>query len=120
SNIEYNYLNLKYEHGNRELEEMLSDEEISESIRMRVKTKLEKGYIVIDDNKIKANRIDIIRYLSKTYAEKNIRIKEFYDLYQEFLKNQGLDINEFNLDTRYLENRIADAKFTVSLPGKRF
>lgn len=120
SNIEYNYLNLKYEHGNRELEEMLSDEEISESIRMRVKTKLEKGYIVIDDNKIKANRIDIIRYLSKTYAENNIRIKEFYDLYQEFLKNQGLDINEFNLDTRYLENRIADAKFTVSLPGKRF
>lgn len=119
SEIEYNYLNIIFNRGTKNLEEMLTDGEVEEAIRMRVKAKLDKGYIILGDNKIKINRLNIIRYLVKIYAEEEIDIWKIYEVYNEFVESQNLNRDELKIDIRYLENRIADSKFAISLPGKK-
>lgn len=99
---EYYYLQNKYDKGNNPLEMLLEDETISldDSVVERIKKYLNKDYIVIDDEKIKKNRIEIITYLIKHFCSQLTRIDDLYELYHQFIEEFELD-NSFRINNKH-------------------
>ncbi|UBH15783.1 sigma factor-like helix-turn-helix DNA-binding protein [Macrococcus armenti] len=118
---EYYYLQNRYNKGNNPLEVLLEDETISldDSVVERIKKYLNKDYIIIDNEKIKKNRLEIIAYLIKYFCSELTRIDDLYDLYHQFIEEFKLG-DSFRINTKHsFEGYIERILNCIYYPRKR-
>lgn len=118
----YNYLKGTYKRGTKSLEDMLSDDDINGIIAQRVDKELYKYCVVIDGEYVPIRREPIIKKLLQlNFSDKDCHISEFYRLYMDFLKANGLDKNEKLLhpSERAFESRLDDQRYVLTKYGRR-
>lgn len=118
--IEYQYLQMRYEKGESSFEDMIDDESVDKEIKVRLRKVIDEGYIVIENDRIRETKTDIIKYLVKEYCYDPMSVHEFTKIYYKFLEEYNLKIDKLSIDKRYIEGRIADSDFAISLIGRKF
>ena len=107
----YHYLSNRYEKGVRSWEDILNDDKASMQLKMTIRNKLLKGKIEIGNKIIPKTRTSIIDYV--------LDIDYLSEIINLFLEELGLDKEEFEINIRYLENRLSDTLNAVSR-GKKY
>ncbi|PNZ50568.1 hypothetical protein CD170_13085, partial [Staphylococcus aureus] len=115
----YYYLSNRYEKGSKSWENILNDDNASKQLKMMVRNKLLKGKIEIGNKIISKTRISIIDYVLEEFGKDVLHIDDISEIINLFLDELGLDKEEFEIDIRYLENRLSDTSNAVSR-GKKY
>lgn len=115
----YYYLSNRYEKGTKSWKDILNDEKASVKLKKKVRDELLKGKIVIDNKLIPKTRISIIDYVLEEFGKETLHINDLLEIINLFLEEQRLDKEVFNIDIRYLENRLSDTSNAVSR-GKKY
>ncbi|MCM0509327.1 hypothetical protein KC247_01615 [Staphylococcus aureus] len=115
----YYYLSNRYEKGSKSWENILNDDKASKQLKMMVRNKLLKGKIEIGNKIISKTRISIIDYVLEEFGKDVLHIDDISEIINLFLDELGLDKEEFEIDIRYLENRLSDTSNAVSR-GKKY
>ena len=114
----YNYLSIRYKKGNHSWEDIIYDDKASVELKKSVRNELLKGKIELGNKVINRNRTGIIDYILEEFCQDAVHISDVLQLYNLFIEEQGLNNQEFNIDIRYLENRLSDTSSSVS-QGKK-
>ncbi|MDT0672640.1 DNA-directed RNA polymerase subunit alpha C-terminal domain-containing protein [Staphylococcus chromogenes] len=115
----YYYLQIKYNKGSKDWKSILEDEKASKEIKRNVKAEILKNSIDVGNKVIAKNKISIIDYVLEEYGQTPMHIDEIYELIYLFLEDRGIDKVEYNIDKRYLENRLNENINSVSR-GKKY
>ncbi|SDK77822.1 RNA polymerase, alpha chain C terminal domain [Jeotgalicoccus aerolatus] len=115
----YYYLSNRYEKGSKSWEDILNDDKASKQLKMLVRNKLLKGKIEIGNKIISKTRTSIIDYVLEEFGKDVLHIDDISEIINLFLEELGLDKEEFEIDIRYLENRLSDTSNAVSR-GKKY
>lgn len=118
----YNYLKSKYKKGTKSLEELLNDENITGTIAQKTEKEMYKHCVLIEGEYVPIKRESIIRKLLQVnYSDRDCVVSEFYKLYMDFLKTNGLEDNEKLLHTseRAFEARLDDQRYTLIKYGRK-
>lgn len=118
----YNYLKGTYKKGTKSLEELLEDERITGPVAQRAVKEMYKYCVVIAGEYVPLKREKLVRKLFKlNYSVVDCAVSEFYNLYMEFLRDNGLDTNEKLLypSERAFEARLDDQRYTLIKYGRR-
>lgn len=108
--LTYGYLKLRYEKGSKNIEEILQNQEISFEVRKKAEQIIFREYIIIGSSKIKKERSEIVDYILRTYCKDEVTIKDMFDLYDMFLEDYGLNLNdEFKYPERYFESSLSNS-----------
>lgn len=113
----FNYLKGTYKKGSKGLEELLNDENISGTIAQKAVKEMYKYCVVIGGEYIPIKREAIIRKLLEVnYSDQECTISEYYQLYMDFLKMNGLENVERLLypTERAFEARMDDQSYVLS------
>lgn len=119
----YNFLSfICNSNGNKQLEEIFEDENLTESIAKRAERVMGQYTVLIKDEYVSLQREKITRkILEKYYSEKECGVTEFYEYYNEFLSSNGLEQNEKlqYITEHAFEARIADCNYALMKYGRR-
>lgn len=115
----YYYLSNRYEKGSKSWEDILNDDKASKQLKMLVRNKYLKGKIEIGNKIISKTRTSIIDYVLEEFGKDVLHIDDISEIINLFLEELGLDKEEFEIDIRYLENRLSDTSNAVSR-GKKY
>ena len=77
----YNFLKLRYRAGTNDIEAMLDDEAIIETIKLRVDSYLKKDLIKIGDSFVQPKKGAILYWFISTYCTEDIKLQDAYDKY---------------------------------------
>lgn len=110
----YYYLSNRYEKGIKLWKDILNDEKASVKLKKRVRDELQKGKIVIDNKLIPKTKTSIIDYVLEEFGKETLHINDLLEIINLFLEEQRLDKEVFDIDIRYLENRLSDTSNAVS------
>src|SRR5699024_11540505 len=86
---------------------------------MIVRNELLKDKIEIDNKIIPKTRTSIIEYALEEYGQESLHIEDLSEVINLLLEELGLDLEEFEIEIRYLENRLSDTSNAVS-SGKKY
>ena len=118
----YNYLDMSYKKGIKDMEQMLEDKNISGPVAQKVTKEIYKNCILVEDEYILIKRDELIKNLLRIYYSDNeCTLQELYNFYEEFLKTNGL-VNDEKLlfqSKRAFEARLPEKNFTLLKYGKR-
>ena len=84
-----------------------------------MRDELQKGKIVIDNKLIPKTKTSIIDYVLEEFGKETLHINDLLEIINLFLEEQRLDKEVFDIDIRYLENRLSDTSNAVSR-GKKY
>lgn len=118
----YNYLKGTYKKGVKTLEELLDDEKITGPVAQRAVKEMYKYCVVIAGEYVPLKRELLVRKLFElNYSTVDCVVSEFYKLYMDFLKDNGLDGNEKLLypSERAFEARLDDQRYALIKYGRR-
>ena len=106
------YLNMRYSGGKTDIEKALEDKNISTQQRRAVDRFVHRKCIDIDGVYVQAQRGEIEDYILEKYCHDDISLDEFFELYNNFLKennitDEKLQWSEAVRGTR--SNRLADS-----------
>lgn len=119
--MEYYYLLNRYDIGEKEITHFVNEDqfELSEEVLENIITYKNKDYIIIDNEKIKKSKYEILEYLLKYFCTDLTKVHILHDLYHEF-------IDEFNLKESLkvhnkgsFENTMERLKSCIVYPNKR-
>lgn len=114
----YYYLSNRYEKGSKSWEDILNDDKASKQLKLMVRNKLLKGKIEIGNKIISKTRTSIIDFVLEEFGKDVLHIDDISEIINLFLEELGLDKEEFEIDIRYLENRLSDTLVLyISLAG---
>lgn len=108
----YHYLQTSYKRGFKPLIQALEDRNVDISIRRLIQAKDDENYIIVGNRRIPKERKEIEDYVIYLYFQDEGTVEEFYDKYEQFLKeNEVKDANLSVTDEvrRTRENRISDS-----------
>lgn len=118
----YNYLEMSYKKGTKDMEQMLEDPQIIGSMAQRVTKEVYKNCVLIEDEYVPIKRDELIKNLLRIYySDDECTLQEFYDFYMDFLKTRGLEEDEKLLfpSIRAFEARLPEKNFVLLKYGKR-
>lgn len=115
----YYYLSVRYDKGLNSWEEILNDDKASIELKKRIRNEQLKGKIEIGNKIIPKTRTNIIDYVLEEFGEEVLHIDELSEMINLLLDDLRLDEEEFDIDIRYLENRLSDTSNAVSR-GKKY
>lgn len=115
----YHYLSNRYEKGIKSWKDILNDDKASMQLKFMIRNKLLKGKIEIGNKIIPKTRTSIIDYVLEEFGEDVLHIDDLSEIINLFLEELGLDKEEFEINIRYLENRLSDTSNAVSR-GKKY
>lgn len=115
----YHYLSNRYKKGNESWKHILDDDQASTQLKMIVRNELLKDKIEIDNKIIPKTRISIIEYALEEYGQESLHLEDLSGVINLLLEELGLDLEGFEIDIRYLENRLSDTSNAVS-SGKKY
>ncbi|UTH14193.1 sigma factor-like helix-turn-helix DNA-binding protein [Macrococcus equipercicus] len=118
--VEYYYLQNRYNKGNRDIELLLNDENIhlEDSIVERLKNYLNRNYIIIDNEKIRKSKHDILMYLIKYFCNEPTKIEDLHDLYLQFIDEFALNENLKVNNKASFENSIERIDNCINYPRR--
>lgn len=123
SNEQYNFLKVFFSAD--QIKEMGSKEDLLESNKLganeqeRLLQIINKNYLIIDNHRIKKNKIGVVSYAVKLFAQDSIHIKDFQEKLIDFCKQAELD-EEFDFsDIRALEGVISRVETSLWKYGKQ-
>lgn len=108
----WNYLIIRYQHGNKNIEESLEDKRITPEVRRLVERWIYRNYIEVDGLRVPAQRSEIEDVVAEQYCKDEVTLEEFFALYERFLQehditDERLIVTEQTRRTR--SNRLADS-----------
>lgn len=108
----WNYLLIRYQHGDRNIEESLEDKRITPEVRRLVEHWIYRNYIEVDGVRVPAQRSEIEDFVAEQYCKDEVTLEEFFNLYERFLQecdvtDERLAITDQTRRTR--GNRLADS-----------
>src|SRR5699024_3356659 len=74
----------------------------------------------IDNKIIPKTRISIIEYALEEYGQESLHLEDLSGVINLLLEELGLDLEGFEIDIRYLENRLSDTSNAVSSRKKYY
>ncbi|MGL6099843.1 MAG: DNA-directed RNA polymerase subunit alpha C-terminal domain-containing protein [Fusobacteriaceae bacterium] len=119
----YNYLKIKFKSkGETSLEEVLNDDKISLKMKNNIEKAIYKRYFILNGERVLKNRVSIIKYLCKTYAnKKDLQFDELKKLYfltiKELDEENNIKLNSFD---RGSENVLASSDYILWKYGRKF
>ena len=119
----FSYLNQAYRRGSTDIEEMTWDQNMDSEIYSRLLGFLNRKKVIIDGDYVDIKREAICRKLAEVYfSEEETSFDDFYNLYIEFLEENGLDEDERLSfpSSRAFEARIADSRYVLQKYGRKF
>ena len=120
-NYEYNFLkmfsNIDKRAKKHTAEELLDSGLLSRKEKESLLEFLNEGYLIIENKKIKKNRVAIINYCIELFAKEEISFNDFYNLVNDFTKQYHLDIDFGN--ERAMEGIISRASSLLWKYGKK-
>ena len=108
----YYFLKLRYKSGTIDIEDILDDETIPDTIKLRVDSYLKKGLLRIGDCFVQAKKGAILYWFISTYCTEDTKLQDAYDKYLMILDNAGVEDN-LRFDLRNFGVRVADSLYTV-------
>ena len=87
----YNYLQVEYKHGNKQVSEIFEDDRIDDKIKRIIQEKRDENYIIVGDRRILRNRSAIENYIISIYFRDEGSFNQFVEKYKEFLYENELD-----------------------------
>ena len=118
----FNYLQTAYKRGGRPLSLALEDPLIDEDIKRSIQARDDENYIVIGNKRILKARKEIEDYVIYHYFKEGGTVDEFYDTYNSFLEECGIeDIGLYATDDvkRTRENRLSDSRKVLWKQNRR-
>ncbi|MGF7194099.1 DNA-directed RNA polymerase subunit alpha C-terminal domain-containing protein [Staphylococcus pasteuri] len=115
----YYYLSVRYEKGLNSWEEILNDDKASTELKKSIRNEQLEGKIEIGNKLISISKTSIIDYVLEEFGEDILHVNELSEIINLFLEDLGLDIEGFNIDIRYIEERLSDISNAVSR-GKKY
>ncbi len=110
----YNYLRMLYKSGEKDLEEMLDNDNFNINIKRRIEKAIYRNYIDLGDKKVKINREEIVKYVIRTYAKDSINISEFTELYNLVLDDYNLLGNpKLEILEGTISNKLRNSKYAL-------
>ena len=83
----YMYLNMVYEPGLLDIESMIDDNQMNQSIFSRYKEYINKDNVFIDDEYVPCRKYQVIKkIIQKRFSNEPIQFDEFYEYYSNFLR----------------------------------
>jgi len=108
----YNFLKLRYRAGTNDIEAMLDDEAIIETIKLRVDSYLKKDLIKIGDSFVQPKKGAILYWFISTYCTEDIKLQDAYDKYITILDEAEIE-ESLRFDLRNFGVRVSDSLYTV-------
>lgn len=93
----WSYLTFRYSRGKNDYSEAVDDKQIALNVRRAIDKYIHRGYVMIDGQYILKQRGDIEDYVVEKYCKDEVTIDEFFDLYNQFLEDYGIDDEKLRL-----------------------
>src|SRR5699024_4997173 len=113
------YISKRYKKRKESWKHKLNDDQATTPLKMIVRNELLKDKIEIDNKIIPKTRTSIIEYALEEYGQESLHIEDLSEVINLLLEELGLDLEEFEIEIRYLENRLSDTSNAVS-SGKKY
>lgn len=102
-------------------EELLFDEQISQSMKKMLEPIIYKDYVRVESAVIKKTRSELVKYVVKKYCKNITRYDKFQEIYMNFLKEKGI----YNEETLWIEdrayiNQLSNSEYVLWNQGKSF
>lgn len=119
----FNYLVNSQSKGKTQISEALSDPKIDLILKFKIQDYLNRNKILLDGRLIEKQRSDIEDYALSKIARDELSYDEFAELYNELLKQNGIDFDEKLYYTdevrRTRSNRLSDSMFCLWKQGEK-
>ena len=115
----FSYLELTgAEKGKKDLEEAVDDyHHLGLGFRLKIKNYLNRNKLYLDGKWIDKNRADLEEYVVRKYCRENISYEEFINIYNNFLKEEGIpydkDIYYTDSVWRTRENKLSGSRYLL-------
>lgn len=114
----WNYLELNgVKRGGKELKEALDNPRLGVSLRLKIKTYLNRNRLYIDGKWVDKKRADLEEIVAEKFCREDISFDEFVQRYNEFLEEEEVAYNEDVYYTpavyRSRKNRLSEARFLL-------
>lgn len=118
----YYYLQIAFKKGSQSLKLALDDDLVDDDIKQNIKMKEDEDYIIVGNKRLLKTRSVIEDYVISHFFKNEGTIDEFYDAYNSFLEENGIEdkklyINENLRRTR--ENSIASSRKVLWKQNRR-
>jgi len=91
------YLNIRYNKGNKALEEAFDDPKVAVELRRAADRYIHRNYVQIDGVYIPGQRGDLEDYVVERFCKEEVSLEEFFARYEAFLQEYELDDEKFQL-----------------------
>lgn len=117
------YLSMAYYHGEKKVEEMIDDINLTKSLYHGCQNYIYRNSILLDGEYVQCKRDLLCKKLAqKLCSDKDMSFDDFYQEYLQLLKNNDLDTNEKLLfpSDRAFAARLEDSKYVLMKYGRKF
>ena len=123
----YTYLQMRYGNLNKDVESLKSLDQIIEDklipsvIRKTFEKAAYRNYVKIGNKYVPCTKIDLVKYVVKTYADNEISFEEFSEIYYDLLKELNVSDNaKLLFSERSYMNALYSSNWVLWKYGKRF
>lgn len=119
----FNYLKIAYDHGSKNVEDMVDDPQLTKDIYINLQKYINRNSILIADEYVPCKRDLLCRKLAQHLcSESDMSFDDFFERYMELLAEHDLDKNEKLLfpSERAFEARLDDSKYILMKYGRKF
>ena len=120
----WNYLELcDIKRGSQELSAALDDPRLGVSLRLKIKTYLNRNKLYLNGKWVEKKRADLEEIVVEKFCADSVSFDEFAQLYNNFLREEDVAFDEDVYYTpavyRTRKNRLADARFLLWTPSEQ-
>ncbi|WP_029066898.1 DNA-directed RNA polymerase subunit alpha C-terminal domain-containing protein [Lachnobacterium bovis] len=118
----YEYLHIVYNHGDKNIEELLDDEKITRDIYIAANRYNNRNNVLVGDEYVPCKREAICKKIAEiNCADKDVSYDDFYELYMQFLCKCGLDTNTKMLypSSRAFAARVEESMYILNKYGRK-
>lgn len=119
----FNYLMYSHIRGKAQITEALSDPKVDLILKYKIQDYLNRNKVLIDGILIDRQRSDIENYVLSKVARDEVTYGEFAEVYNDFLRNNGIDFDEKLYYTdeirRSRSNRLSDSMYCLWKQGEK-
>ncbi len=116
-NETYNYLDMFYTKGKRDISEAPSDPDLEVGLKLKISNYINRNNIFIDGSWIERKRSSLEEYVIMRYCADEITFDDFIDIYNGFLAEQGIPYSEelyYTVDiARSRSNRLSESRYVL-------
>jgi hypothetical protein len=110
----YYYLKSKYKKGNKDIDNMIDDINIPNTIRKKALSITHREDLILKGSFVKRDKHAIINYIVRNECQSLTPIQEIYDSYLKIVKENNLNDIQYNYDFRTFNNYLDRSDICIS------